>query len=386
MTPRTVALHPSPTHPRARRRSWRIRLALLYCSAFMASGIVLLGFINLLLWTGKASLHKASPDTGHLPAGSTLTANPGGTNLDQLLTYSGIALLIMIPLSFALGWFLAGRVVRPLRTIVAAARKISAGNLHERLNLDAPYDEFAELGQTLDELFGRLEASFQSQQHFVANASHELRTPLTVERTLLQVALADPNSTVENLRATCEQLLVIGAQQERLIEAILTLATSDRGIEQWEAVDLAKVAQNVVQARRAEAGRHGIQIKVALAAATTTGDPHLIESLIANLIDNAVRHNSTHGHVEITTSTSAGDAVLMVSNTGPVIKARDLDRMFQPFQRLGDARVHHEAGVGLGLAIVKTITGAHDATLTAKAQPAGGLEIRIRFPAAKPVL
>ena len=140
------------------------------------------------------------------------------------------------------GWLIAGRLLRPLRTITATARDISASNLNRRLSLDGRDDEFAELGETLDDLFGRLEASFESQRHFVANASHELRTPLTAERTLLQVALADPDATAPTLRAACEQVLALGDQQERLIEALLTLATSEGGIEQWEPFDLAAVA------------------------------------------------------------------------------------------------------------------------------------------------
>ena len=237
------------------------------------------------------------------------------------------------------GWLIAGRLLRPLRTITATARDISASNLNRRLALDGRDDEFAELGETLDDLFGRLEASFESQRHFVANASHELRTPLTAERTLLQVALADPDATAQTLRSACEQVLALGDQQERLIEALLTLATSERGIEQWEPFDLAAVAWHVVTIRREEAERRGVHIETRLAAAPATGDPSLAESLVANLVDNAIRHNSSDGTAEISTAAAGGQATIRVRNTGAVIPPEQLDRLFQPF-RPGRRRAH----------------------------------------------
>jgi signal transduction histidine kinase len=285
---------------------------------------------------------------------------------------------VMAVISLGLGWWVAGRALRPLRTITATARQISATNLHERLSLQGPDDEVKELGETLDELFGRLEASFESQRHFVANASHELRTPLTAERALLQVALADPDASAESLRVTCEELLTLGSQQEQLIESLLTLATGERGVEQWDPVDLDLVAQRVVEGRRQELERRRIRVDATFNAAPAAGDVSLVESLVANLVDNAIRHNVDDGRIEISTVTVSGRATIAVRNTGPVIAADDVDRLFQPFQRLGTERVHAD-GHGLGLAIVRAIVDAHGATLTARARPEGGLDIEVAF-------
>ena len=207
-----------------------------------------------------------------------------------------------------LGWFAAGRVLRPVREITATARTISAGNLHERLARKGPNDEFKQLGDTLDDLLGRLEASFEAQRRFVANASHELRTPLTLERTLLQVALADPNATERTLRAACEELLASQADQERLLEALLTLASSERGLERREPVDLPALVEAALRQLDPKLDRRGLATEIALDPATTTGDPALIGRLIANLIDNAIDHNVDGGQVEIRTETLDGHA------------------------------------------------------------------------------
>ena len=245
--------------------------------------------------------------------------------------------------SFGLGWLIAGRLLRPLRLITATAREISATNLHRRLGLGRGQDEFRELGETLDDLFGRLEASFESQRHFVANASHELRTPLTAERTVLQVALADPGAGAGALRSACEEVLALGEQQERLIDALLTLASGEQGIERPEPFDLADVAGKVIAGRRAEAERRGLRLTASLAAAPASGDPSLAGSLVANLVDNALRHNMPGGWISVATSAAAGRATVSVRNTGPVIPPGEVGRLFQPFQRLGAERVRRAA-------------------------------------------
>ena len=264
---------------------------------------------------------------------------------------------------------------------MTTAQRISASSLHERLSLATPYDEFRELGATLDGLFGRLEASFASQRHFVANASHELRTPLTVERTLLQVALADPDASAPDLRAVCEKVLRLGEQQERLIDGLLILASSERGIERWEPFDLAEVAGQAVADRRQDAGRRGLQVSTSLAPAPATGDPSLAASLVANLADNALRHNVAGGWVEVTTATGARGASVAVRNSGPVIPPGEVGRLVRPFERLGHPRVRRADGHGLGLAIVCAIARAHGASVTATARPQGGLDIEVSFPA-----
>jgi signal transduction histidine kinase len=365
---------PRPHKPasvlRVPRPTLRMQLTLLYAGPFFVSGAALLA-IPLL---GTKQTVPVGAQGGASPSA------PQGTNIHLPLTASAIGLAVMVVISLVLGWLIAGRFLRPLRTITATAQDISASNLHRRLSLGRRDDEFKELGETLNDLFGRLEASFASQRHFVANASHELRTPLTAERALLQVALTDPDATAGALRSTCEEVLALGAQQERLIEALLTLASSERGIEQREPFDLAEIARNVVLARRQEAERRGIHVDATLTAAAAAGDPSLVESLVANLVDNALRHNTAAGRIEITTTMTAGHASISVGNTGAVIPPDQVERLFEPFQQLGSQRIGHTDGHGLGLAIVKAIASAHGATLSARARPEGGLDIEVSFP------
>jgi signal transduction histidine kinase len=270
-------------------------------------------------------------------------------------------------------------VLRPLHKITSAARDISASNLHERLALEGPDDELTELGDTFDELLSRLESSFQSQRQFVANASHELRTPLTVERALLEVALADPDGDYDSLRAACERVLASSEEQERLIEALLTLASSERGLERREPFDLGAVAAEVVRVTREEADLRGLRVDCAIDHAPTAGDPRLAERLVRNLIDNALRHNVPGGHVEIATTAGAGRATLTVASSGAAIPPREIERLLRPFERLG-GRADHGDGHGLGLSIVQAIAIAHGATLTAGPQSQGGLRVEVGFP------
>ena len=229
-------------------------------------------------------------------------------------------------------------------------------------------------------MFARLEASFDSQRHFIANASHELRTPLSAGRALLQVAIADPEPTVETLLATCEELVDIGHQQVRLSAALLTVANSQRGPAQTESLDLADITRKVILGRQDETERHGIRLSTSLAPAPATGDPSLAGSLIANLIDNAIRHNLPGGQAEITTALTGEGAAITVGNTGTLIPPDAVDYLFQPFRQLGTQRIRHGGGHGLGLAIVRAIADAHHATITASPRPRGGLDIEIVFP------
>jgi signal transduction histidine kinase len=279
----------------------------------------------------------------------------------------------------ALGWLLAGRVLRPLQTITTAARELSASSLHERLALAGPDDELRELGDTFDELLARLEASFESQRQFVANASHELRTPLTLERAILEVTLADPNASSASLRAACERVLAIGEQQERMIDALLALARSERGLERREPLLLDALTGEVLDERREEIARRGLRLDAKLERAPATGDHRLIERLVANLLDNAIRHNVADGWVAVTTAAEAGDAVLAVANSGPVIAPEEVERLLQPFRGLGADRVGRREGHGLGLSIVAAVATAHGATLRVHAQPDGGLRAEVRF-------
>jgi signal transduction histidine kinase len=356
------------------RLTLRIQLTLLYAGPFFLSGVVLLGIT--VLQTNNT-----------VPAGSQFGAphpDQPEPHTHRVLAASSVGLAVMVLVSFVLGWLIAGRFLRPLRTITATAQDISASNLHRRLRLGRRHDEFKELGETLNDLFGRLEASFASQRHFVANASHELRTPLTAERALLQVALADGDATAEALRSACEEVLALGEQQERLIDALLTLASSERGVEGREPFDLAEIAENVVLARRPEAARRDVRIDTRLTPAVAAGDPSLVESLVANLVDNALRHNTSGGRVEIATTTTGGQAGISVRNTGAVIPPGQVERLLQPFQQLGGQRVGRTGGHGLGLAIVQAIARAHGAELTARARAGGGLDVDVLFGPSRP--
>jgi signal transduction histidine kinase len=350
-------------------RSLRLQLALLYGGAFVALGLALLAVSGLLVRSGSQSLNGG---------GGTSRNFFSGHDLRPTLVLLAAAVAVV---AVALGWLIAGRFLRPLRTITATARDISASNLSRRLSITGRDAEFAALGETLDDLFARLEASFQAQRHFVANASHELRTPLSAERTLLQLALTDPDATVVTLRSACQQVLVLGDQQERLIDALLTLASSERGIEQWRPFDLAMIAGKGIMDCRQEAERRGISIDATLSAAPAAGDPQLASSLVANLVDNAIRHNLDGGRVEISTAAAGGQAMIAIANTGALIPPGQVDRLFQPFQRLGAERVSHTHGNGLGLAIVRAIADVHGAALTANARSEGGLDIHVSFPA-----
>jgi signal transduction histidine kinase len=377
-------LLPRVTWLRLPRRTARLRVTLLYSGLFLVSGTALLAITNIVARTTGLFAVTMPVTTPREHRQSTQIV---GSSSSHLLALSLVALAAMTLVSAALGWVVAGRVLGRLRTITTAAREISASNLDRRLALAGPDDEFKQLGDTLDELFGRLEAAFEAQQaafevqrRFVANASHELRTPLALERVLLQVALANPHAPAEALRSTCEELLEVGGQQQRLIEALLTLASSERGLARREPFDLADVTTEALLAAQPEIERRGLGAVTMISPALVLGDPDLAGRLAANLIDNAMRYNVPNGRIELTTCTSQGRAVLAVANTGPLIPPAEVSRLLQPFQRLSTARGHYENGHGLGLSIVAAIADSHGATLNACARPEGGLDIKISFP------
>jgi signal transduction histidine kinase len=269
-------------------------------------------------------------------------------------------------------------MLRPLSTITTAARRISATSLHERLALPGPDDELKELGDTLDALFARLEASFDAQRRFVANASHELRTPITRERALLQVTRANPARTLDTWQAVSAELLASNAEQERLIDALLTLASSEGDPGHHEPVDLAPLVSTCLATAAPESGRLSLDVRADVRPAILDGDPVLVRRLVSNLIENAVRHNVPGGHIQVTTGTSGGRAVVSVTSSGQVIPPAEVERLFQPFQRLGTRRARGD-GHGLGLSIVRAISAAHAAAITARPAPGGGLAITVSF-------
>ncbi len=301
------------------------------------------------------------------------------TDLHQLLLDSGIALLIMAVLSVLLGWLVAGRALGPLRVITSKAQDISSTNLHERIGLRGPDDEMKRLGDTFDDLLARLERSFDAQRQFVSNASHELRTPLARQRTLLEVASGDPGADVVSLREASMKAISAGEDQEQLIEALLTLASSERGLDHRVPFDLAEVVRHVVESKRPEATLRRLDVATELAPARTSGDPRLAERLVVNLVENAIRYNEPSGRMVVTTDVVDGEAVLRVANTGPTVPETEIERLFEPFQRLEPDRVSHE-GHGLGLSIVRAVAVAHTATVTATSRPTGGLDVRVAFP------
>ena len=302
------------------------------------------------------------------------------TDSHQLLVNSAIALAIVAVLALLAGWLVAGRMLRPIRTITRKAQRISSASLHERLALDGPQDELKELGGTLDDLFGRLEAAFDAQRQFAANASHELRAPLTRQRALIQVALADPEASHASLLKAHQRVLASEQHLEGLIDGLLALSRGQAGLERREQVDLAGLTSEAMLARRAQLADLDLDVRADLDSAPITGDPRLLERLVANLVDNAIRHNRPGGQVEIATGTRDRHAFVSVANSGPAVPPEQIQRLLQPFQRLDGARTEHNSGHGLGLAIVQAIAQAHHAELSARARPGGGLTVEVVFP------
>jgi signal transduction histidine kinase len=392
-------------HPRTTVRG---RLALLYGSIFLASGVALLAITYVLVDDAIRRVVKPTPPPVVKPSpansskpGQVFSVHPGlsrnqlaqlraaqdlvlaqrSVDLHSLLLGSIIALGVMTLASVLLGWLVAGRILRPLRTITNAARHISEESLDQRLALEGPRDELKDLGDIIDGLLGRLQAAFEAQRHFVANAAHELRAPLTVERAMLQVALADPGLTLDALRAACEDVIESGRQQEELIEALLTLARSQRGLDSKEALDLAAIAADMATSRKQKAAAAGLQLDLALRPALAFGDPQLIERLVANLLDNALRYNRAGGSVRMVTEDNEDGARLIVTNTGPAVPEDQIARLLEPFQRIAPCRTGQHEGLGLGLSIVQAIAKAHGARLDINAGAEGGLTVEIRFPA-----
>jgi signal transduction histidine kinase len=307
--------------------------------------------------------------------------------LHELVVKSLQALGLMAVLSVGFGWAISGRVLAPLHRMTATAKKLSEENLHERIALDGPNDELKELADTFDAMLARLEAAFDSQKRFVANASHELRTPLSIMRTEVDVALANPDATPEELRRMAEVVRRATERSDALIDGLLLLARSDRGPAVMEAVDLAEVAAEALAQSGAEAAAAGVETKAQFDSAPTDGDPALLGRLAGNLIENAIRHNERGGRLEIVTGpVPDGDEVrLAVTNNGPVIDAAEVDGLFEPFRRLGADRVAASGqtrGAGLGLSIVRSVVAAHGGRIDARPRAGGGLMVEVFLPRA----
>jgi signal transduction histidine kinase len=378
-----------------RRRSVRFRLTALYVALFFPSGVALVVITYVLIVlvqrpTATAHMVIRSARGGSVtvinqPLGGRevgrTTVHVLGLALDshEFLVGSSIVLVGMVGTSVLLGWFAAGRVLRPLRVMTTTTRRISERNLHQRLALAGPDDELKDLGDTIDGLLARLEGAFDSQRRFVANASHELRTPLMLSQTLLQVALADPQITLDSLRAACQEAVDAGKDQAQLIDALLTLARSQRGLDHREPVDLTAVVDEALGAHRPSAVERGVRIDAALEQVEVSGDAYLISRLVSNVVDNAIRYNLAGGRVEVELVLGRAEATLTVTNTGPSVPPSEIVRLLEPFQRAAPDRTAGPNGLGLGLSIVADVAEAHGAGLDVRPGPEGGLAVTVSF-------
>ncbi len=380
---------------RLRARTIRLRLTLIYGGVFLVSSAALLTVGFLLVSHNLDHRHTFRSEVvglaqsvyrslfGRLPGTLDIRAFQAGYHqavdaaLHRLLFEYIAALVAMTGVSVGLGWWIAGRALAPLRAIIATAQRVSGENLGERIGLQGPEDELKELADTFDGMLMRLDSAFASQKHFVANASHELRTPLAIMRTEIDVALADPGASAEELRTMGEAVRETIDRSEALIAALLTLARSEGIHGREETVDLAEIAGDCITdlSRSAEAG--GIRIVTSLEPAVLRGDPALLERMLANLVENGIRHNEPGGVLHLTTATAGGTVEVVARNGGPVIDPAQAACLTEPFRRLSRTA----GGFGLGLSIVRSVAEVHGGVVGLTAPPEGGLEVRIRLPA-----
>jgi signal transduction histidine kinase len=382
--------------PRPPRHTVRLRLTLLYGALFLVCGAALLTITYLLARHFTAHLQvTTNPGSTPFPTGQPLPANAAsravsanaysqvhGSFVDQLLTDCLIALAIMAVVSIGLGWLVAGRVLRPLRTMTATTRRISAQNLHERLAISGPRDELTDLGDTIDNLLARLETAFEAQRRFVANASHELRTPLAMMRTSLDVAVGKPRPGRE-VTVLAGKLREGLDQADRLIESFLLLARAQQGAPTDRGtIPLSTIVSDAVAARTEHARRLGVDLHTDLSDIDIDGSQTLLSRMVANVLDNALTHNSPGGFVHVATNLDGPDVQLLIDSSGPPLDQNDVQKLGQPFHRLGAERTASDTGVGLGLSIVAAIATAHGGALRLHARDEGGLRVVIELPRA----
>ena len=378
------------------RRSLRVRLALACWGVFVVSGVPLLA-VTVGLWQGTTS-SSGGASGSHAAPGQGLPANPAGQHhseslstvqhsfdLHQLLIVSAIALLIMAVPAIAVGWLVAGRLLRPLRAMTTAARNISATNLHERLNLSGPDDELKQLADTFDDLLGRLDRSFQSQRQFVANASHELRTPHATMRVWLDVALAKPGPAPPHMVDLGDRLRHELDHVGRLLDGLLVLARAQqRSATDESTLPLDTVVSAATAQRATLITSKGLDVRhQECPGARVTGTETLLARMVGNVVDNAITHNAPGGWVRIRTGVAGAAARLVVENGGPVLDERDVQALTQPFQRLGIERTGSDLGSGLGLSIVAAIAEMHGGKLELHALAQGGFGVVIELPLAR---
>lgn len=373
--------------PRLPRRTVRLRLTLLYGVLFLASGATLAAITYVLVWRAtnprlpSAAVVQQRPD---VQAKVAVAINQHDALMHQLLISCGIALAVTAVLSMVLGWFVAGRVLRPVRAMTAAAQRIGDQNLHERLAVTGPDDELKHLGDTIDDLLGRLEAAFDAQRRFVANASHELRTPLTMMRTALDVATCTPEPPAPDVTVLAGRVRLGLDRADRLVESFLTLARAQHGgAIRSGTVALDQLAAAILADHTAAISDMHLSIEQDGHDAPTHGSQELLTYLADNLIDNAIRHNHRGGWIHITTDTEADTARLVVENSGTLLDQTSVGELAQPFRRVAPDRTGtDDTGVGLGLSIVAAIIATHDGTLDLYARPDGGLSVTVTLPLA----
>ena len=393
------------------RRLWprkvRTRLTLIYAAPFLVAGLAVFGLAlfvlqkTILPTTPTQSLIASDKVVGSLEqacqaysitsatlcehayaayyAGTVAGMQAQQNTLAKLLGFWALGLGLMTFASGGLGWYISGRLLRPVREITETARRASQQHLGERLALTGPRDELRELGDTFDDMLERLDGAFAAQGRFVANASHELRTPLTVMRTAIDVTLAKPAPSARQLTDMAVRVRRSIDKAETMIEALLTLAVSDRGKVSTEQADLATWAEDAIDTAAPEIERLNLTVEAKLDPAETAGDPQLLERMITNLVGNAVRHNESGGWIRLRTGSSPGAAYVEIANGGPVIPDDKVAGLFEPFRRM-ESRTGSSDGVGLGLSIVRSVATAHHATVTARSQPGGGLAISVVIP------
>jgi signal transduction histidine kinase len=348
----------------ARRASLRLRLTALYTAVLVISTAGVLTASYLLL---DGPLHNTLPQA------------LADDTLDRLARQYLVGLLGITVLGVALGWALAGQALAPLSRVVATTRRVTAERMGERVGLDGPRDEIREVGEALDAMLDRLEDAFDARARFVANASHELRSPLTVVRTEAEVALADPDTPPVALRDALEGVLEATGRTEALLDGLLLLARSQSGLIRADPLDLADCVRNACLGLRDAAARAQVTVDVDAAPAPVAGDGPLVERLVANLLDNAVRYNRPGGEVRVITGLVGDLAFVSVVNSGALVAEQDARRLAEPFERLG--RRAGAGGSGLGLSIVASVAEAHSGTLQITPRPQGGLEVLVRLPA-----
>ena len=340
----------------------RARLTALYALLVGAStGALLL----VSLWLLGRNFDRTLPDA---LAGDALS----DVALQYALAFVGVLLLATV-----IGWAVAGRMLAPLKRITGTARRVSDESLAERIPVAGPDDELRELGETLNGMLDRLEGSFQSQQRFVANASHELRSPLTVIRAEAEVALANPEPDLDELRGMAEAVIDASRRTETLLAGLLILARSQPDLLHSRPVDLDAAVRSAVEEAEGDAAREGVRLQARLEPAAVEGDPALLERVAANLIENGIRYNRPGGFVDVSTRAGIGTVELRVENSGPPIDAIAAARLTEPFERLG--RESDARGAGLGLSIVSAVSRAHGGSLSIVPRAEGGLIVSVRL-------